>query len=75
MSQAISGLCSLYWLNVELSSRLQVDESINYPAISKYIHIYILYTSVNRVCVQRLGLWDLYTDMELSMIPVLAGEV
>eukprot|EP00066_Takifugu_rubripes_P028942 XP_011618208.1 PREDICTED: DNA polymerase nu isoform X2 [Takifugu rubripes] len=43
VSQAISGLCSLYWLNVELSSRLQ-----------------------------SLGLWDLYTDMELSMIPVLA---
>lgn len=27
------------------------------------------------MCVQCLGLWNLYTDMELSMIPVLAGEV
>uniref|UniRef100_H3D8M0 DNA-directed DNA polymerase n=1 Tax=Tetraodon nigroviridis TaxID=99883 RepID=H3D8M0_TETNG len=43
VSQMISGLCSLYWLNMELSSKLQ-----------------------------SLGLWDLYTDMELNMIPVLA---
>lgn len=26
------------------------------------------------LCVQSQGLWDLYSDMELNMIPVLAGE-
>ncbi|KAM9335552.1 DNA polymerase nu [Symphorus nematophorus] len=44
VSQVISGLCSLYWLNVELCSKLQ-----------------------------NQGLWDLYSDMELNMISVLAA--
>uniref|UniRef100_A0A3B4TUH8 DNA-directed DNA polymerase n=2 Tax=Seriola dumerili TaxID=41447 RepID=A0A3B4TUH8_SERDU len=44
VSQVISGLSSLYWLNMELCSKLQ----------SK-------------------GLWELYSDMELNMIPVLAA--
>ncbi|XP_040887738.1 DNA polymerase nu [Toxotes jaculatrix] len=43
ISQVISDLCSLYWLNMELCSKLQ-----------------------------SRGLWELYSDMELSMIPVLA---
>ncbi|XP_071315801.1 uncharacterized protein [Trachinotus anak] len=44
VSQVISGLSSLYWLNMELCSKLQSQ-----------------------------GLWELYTDMELKMIPVLAA--
>ncbi|XP_068164913.1 DNA polymerase nu [Antennarius striatus] len=43
VSQVISGLCSLYWLNMELCSKLQ-----------------------------SRGLWELYSDMELTMISVLA---
>lgn len=37
MSQAISGLCSLYWLNMELSTKLQVNWRINYQSIYTYI--------------------------------------
>ncbi|XP_070849889.1 DNA polymerase nu [Chaetodon trifascialis] len=44
VSQVISGLCSLYWLNMEL-----------------------------RIKLQSLGLWELYTHMELNMISVLAA--
>ncbi|KAI3375733.1 hypothetical protein L3Q82_004031 [Scortum barcoo] len=44
VSQVISGLYSLYWLNVELCSKLQSQ-----------------------------GLWELYSDMELNMITVLAA--
>ncbi|CAB1421450.1 unnamed protein product [Pleuronectes platessa] len=44
VSQIISSLSSLYWLNMELCSKLQN---------------------------QRL--WELYSDMELNMIPVLAA--
>ncbi|XP_058481285.1 DNA polymerase nu isoform X3 [Solea solea] len=44
VSQVISGLYSLYWLNLELCSKLQSQ-----------------------------GLWELYSDMELNMIPVLAA--
>uniref|UniRef100_UPI0037E9352C DNA polymerase nu n=1 Tax=Semicossyphus pulcher TaxID=241346 RepID=UPI0037E9352C len=44
VSQVISGLCSLHWLNTELCSKLQSQ-----------------------------GLWELYSDMELSMISVLAA--
>ncbi|XP_076581726.1 DNA polymerase nu [Chaetodon auriga] len=44
VSQVISCLCSLYWLNMELCSKLQ-----------------------------SLGLWELYTHMELNMISVLAA--
>ncbi|XP_068612187.1 DNA polymerase nu [Brachionichthys hirsutus] len=43
VSQVISGLCSLYWLNMELRSKLQ-----------------------------SRGLWELYSNMELAMISVLA---
>nr|XP_046236529.1 DNA polymerase nu isoform X2 [Scatophagus argus]XP_046236530.1 DNA polymerase nu isoform X2 [Scatophagus argus]XP_046236531.1 DNA polymerase nu isoform X2 [Scatophagus argus]XP_046236532.1 DNA polymerase nu isoform X2 [Scatophagus argus]XP_046236533.1 DNA polymerase nu isoform X2 [Scatophagus argus]XP_046236534.1 DNA polymerase nu isoform X2 [Scatophagus argus]XP_046236535.1 DNA polymerase nu isoform X2 [Scatophagus argus] len=44
ISQVISGLCSLYCLNMELCSKLQSQ-----------------------------GLWELYSDMELNMISVLAA--
>ncbi|XP_071379648.1 DNA polymerase nu [Centroberyx affinis] len=44
VSQVISSLTLLYWLNMELCSKLQSQ-----------------------------GLWELYSDMELSMIPVLAA--
>nr|XP_040039007.1 DNA polymerase nu [Gasterosteus aculeatus aculeatus] len=44
VSQVISGLYSLYWLNTELCFKLQ-----------------------------SRGLWELYSDMELSMIAVLAA--
>ncbi|XP_042258347.1 DNA polymerase nu isoform X3 [Thunnus maccoyii] len=44
VSQVISGLCSLYWLNMELCCKLRSQ-----------------------------GLWELYSDMELNMIPVLAA--
>ncbi|XP_070786310.1 DNA polymerase nu [Enoplosus armatus] len=44
VSQVISGLYSLHWLNMELRSKLQ-----------------------------RQGLWELYSDMELNMISVLAA--
>ncbi|XP_062300432.1 DNA polymerase nu [Scomber scombrus] len=44
VSQVISGLYSLYWLNTELCCKLQSQ-----------------------------GLWELYSDMELNMIPVLAA--
>ncbi|XP_045921713.1 uncharacterized protein LOC123981106 isoform X5 [Micropterus dolomieu] len=43
VSQVISGLYSLYWLHMELCSKLQSQ-----------------------------GLWELYSDMELNMITVLA---
>ncbi|XP_037613761.1 DNA polymerase nu isoform X3 [Sebastes umbrosus] len=44
VSQVISGLYSLYWLNMELCFKLQSQ-----------------------------GLWELYSDMELNMISVLAA--
>ncbi|KAE8279210.1 DNA polymerase nu [Larimichthys crocea] len=44
VSRVISGLCSLFWLNMELCSKLQSQ-----------------------------GLWELYSDMELNMISVLAA--
>nr|XP_057922479.1 DNA polymerase nu isoform X2 [Doryrhamphus excisus] len=44
IAQVVSDLCSLYWLNVELCSKLQ-----------------------------SRGLWKLYSDVELNMIPVLAA--
>ncbi|XP_029382792.1 DNA polymerase nu [Echeneis naucrates] len=44
VSQVISGLSSLYWLNMELCSKLQSQ-----------------------------GLWQLYSGMEVNMIPVLAA--
>ncbi|XP_029931586.1 DNA polymerase nu [Myripristis murdjan] len=44
VSQVISNLCLLYWLNVELCCKLQ-----------------------------RQGLWELYSNMELHMIPALAA--
>uniref|UniRef100_UPI003AAD1DF5 DNA polymerase nu n=1 Tax=Centroberyx gerrardi TaxID=166262 RepID=UPI003AAD1DF5 len=44
VSQVISSLTLLYWLNMELCSKLQSQ-----------------------------GLWELYSNMELSMIPVLAA--
>ena len=46
----------------------------------KYAHIHTNEHPVDTVfftdylCVQSQGLWDLYSDMELNMIPVLAGE-
>nr|XP_020480267.1 DNA polymerase nu isoform X2 [Monopterus albus] len=44
VSQVISGLSALFWLNMELCAKLQSQ-----------------------------GLWELYSEMELKMIPVLAA--
>lgn len=37
-------------------------------------YIVMIHHLFEPACVQSRGLWQLYSDMELNMIPVLAGE-
>lgn len=72
VSQIISGLCWLYRLNMKLCSELHVGKC-SHTNMHTHTHTPTDYLTDN-LCVQSQGLWQLYSDMELNMIPVLAGE-
>lgn len=75
VSQVIAGLSSLHWLNMDLCSKLQVSKCTH---THSHTHTLVCTCSKPRflhcLCHQSQGLWELYTGMELNMIPVLAGE-